>query len=157
MKPAFRLDQHPRRAQPLLSGPPAGYFEQLPQRVMDRLPQPEAETAAGWGWLLSLPPRWRTSLAASALLTGFAASFWLSAPGGPAGAPASIASIASLDAVPQTELVGYLLGPEARVEPTDLTELAAAYPDVNSSILHASDAEILDALDAQPAEEPAVL
>ena len=154
MKPAFRLDQHPRRAQPLLSEPPAGYFEQLPRRVMDRLPRPAAEPTAGWGWLLSLPPRWRTSLAASTLLAGFAASFWLSAPDNSASAPAPLAS---LDAVPQTELVSYLLGPEASVEPTDLADLAAAQPTLNNTILRASDAEILDALDAQPAEEPTVL
>lgn len=156
MKPAFRLDQHPRRAQPLLNEPPAGYFEQLPRRVMARLPETETGVASGWGWLRGLSPRWRTSLAASALLTGFAASFWLSAPGSGGQAPTS-APLAALDAVPQTELVGYLLGPEVSVEPADLADLAVAPAEVSEPVLRASDAEILDALDAQPAEEPAVL
>lgn len=153
MKPAFRLDQHPRRPQPLLTAPPAGYFEQLPRRVMARLPQPEEAGASG-PWLLFLPPRWRTSLAGGALLAGFAASFWLAGLGGPAAPPAPLAA---LDQVPQTELVGYLLGGEAAVEPADLAALTGAQLNLTSGILRASEAEISAALDAQPADDPAVL
>ena len=119
MKPVFRLDQHPRRAQPLLSEPPPGYFEQLPRRVMARLPQAGTNSAAGWGWLLALPLAWRTSLASSVMLVGFAASFWLTAPQKPVGA-AGVTT--SLDTVSRLELVEYLLSSEARVEQTDLTE-----------------------------------
>ena len=158
MKSAFRLNQHPRRAQPLLSAPPAGYFEQLPRRVMDRLPPPDAETspAAGWRWLLALPPVWRTSLASGALLAGFAGSFWLSSSGptGPAGSPAALAS---LDAVPRTELVGYLLTSEANVQATDIAELLATPSNLSDGILRASETEIRDALDAQPSEESFLL
>lgn len=154
MKPAFRLDQHPRPSQPLLTEPPAGYFEQLPRRVMARLPQPDAGRALGWGWLRALPAPWRTGLASGALLAGFAASFWLSVPGPPTTTPAPLAS---LDAVPRTELVGYLLSSEAGVEPADLADLTAAHPNLTTTSLRASDAEITDALDAQPADDAVVL
>ena len=59
MKPSFKLDAPPRRPQPLLTGPPAGYFDQLPTRVMARLPQADARAAAsGWlSWLAQFIPR----------------------------------------------------------------------------------------------------
>lgn len=155
MKPAFRLDQHPRRPQPLLTAPPAGYFEQLPHRVLARLPQPESPASAGWAWLHSLPPFWRTSLASGALLAGFAASFWLGAPAGLGGAPAP--GLASLDAVPPAELVNYLLGSATPAEATALAELSPTPLQLSSGLLRASDAEITAALDAQPAEESAIL
>lgn len=154
MKPVFRLDQHPRRAQPLLSEPPPGYFEQLPRRVMARLPQAGTNSAAGWGWLLALPLAWRTSLASSVMLVGFAASFWLTAPQKPVGA-AGVTT--SLDTVSRLELVEYLLSSEARVEQTDLTELTAAHADLTSGGIRASDAEITDVLDTQPTDESVIL
>ncbi len=155
MKPAFRLAQHPRRAESLLSAPPAGYFEQLPRRVMDRLPPPEARaTAAGWRWLLALPPAWRTGLASAVLLAGFAGSFWLSAP--PAGS--SQAMLATLDAVPHSELISYLLTSEANVQAADLADLTAAgQANLADGLLRATDAEIQRALDAQPSEESFLL
>lgn len=152
MKPAFRLDQHPRRTQPLLTAPPAGYFEQLPSRIMARLPQPEP-SAAGWDWLLALPAVWRTSLASSVLLTGFAASFWLSGINRPSGS----SSLASLDAVPHAEMLSYLLRNEAHLEAADLAELTAATPGITTGMLNASAAEITDALDAQPTEDTFIL
>lgn len=155
MKPAFKLDAHPRRPHPPLSGPPAGYFDQLPMRVMARLPQAAARAAApGWRWLALLSPALRTGLASVAVLGGFAASFYLSsAPQtGPTGAV-----IASLDAVPRTELVGYLLTSGARVETTDLAALTAAHPNVTKGFWHASQAELTEALDAQPADDATYL
>ena len=149
MKPPFKLDEHPRRPRPLLSEPPAGYFDQLPMRVMARLLQAEErEATSGWRWLALLSPALRTSLASVALLGGFAASFYLSEPG-----PASSPVAASLDAVPRTELVGYLLTSGARVESTDLAVLTAANPGLANGFLHASDEELTDALDAQPSED----
>ena len=154
MKPAFRLDQHPRRPQPALGAPPAGYFEQLPSRVMARLPQGQADTAEGWQWLLTLPQIWRTSLAAGTLLAGFSISFWLSGLNGPAMSPAPLTT---LDTVSRSEMVGYLLSSEARVETADLAELTAAHPSLTNGILQASEAEMTDALDAQPTDESVIL
>ena len=117
---------------------------------MARLPQAAAPaTAAGAGWLAWLSPRLRTSLAAVVVLSGFAASFYLNAPGqaGRVGAPLS------LDAVPRPELVGYLLTNEARVESADLSVLTAANPGLTRSFLQVSSAELTEALDALPSEE----
>lgn len=145
MNKPFKLDEHPRRPRPLLSEPPAGYFEQLPTRVMARLPRAE-EPVAGWAWLLQLPASLRTGLATTLLLGGFAASFWLSGPARPT-------AMASLDAVPETQLVGYLLHSGARIENPDLAVLMEANPELPGTFLHASDEELTDALDAQPTDE----
>ncbi|WP_310395459.1 hypothetical protein [Hymenobacter sp.] len=151
MKPSFKLDAHPRRPRPLLSEPPAGYFDQLPTRIMARLPQADArETSADWGWLGLLSPALRTGLASVAVLGGFAASFYLSGPP-PAGQGAATA--AALDAVPHTELVGYLLTSGARVENADLAALTAADPGIANGFLQASDEELTEALDGQPSED----
>ena len=148
MKTAFKLDAHPQRLHPPLSAPPAAYFDQLPARVMARRPAPRAQSGATW-WAL-LPGAWRTGLASVALLGGFAASFWLSSWGVPA-APAS--ATAALDAVPQTELVAYLLRPSARLETGDLAHLVAARPGMAESFLRPSPDELSDALEAQAVEE----
>lgn len=154
MKPPFKLDAHPRRPRPLLSEPPAGYFDQLPMRVMARLPQADARAAsAGWGWLRLLSPALRTGLASVAVLGGFAASFYLSGP--PPAAPA--VATATLDGASRTELVGYLLTSGARVESTDLALLTAADPSLTNSFLQASDDELTEALDGQPSEESTYL
>ena len=151
MKPSFKLDAHPRRPRPLLSEPPAGYFDRLPTQIMARLPQAAArDTATGWGWLGWLSPALRTGLASVAVLGGFAASFYLS--GTPQLVPAT-ASTAALDAVPRTELVGYLLTSGAHVENTDLAVLAAANPGLATGFMQATEAELTDALDDQPSEE----
>ena len=155
MKTAFKLDAHPRRPRPLLSEPPADYFDKLPMQIMARLPQPEArETTPGRGWLGFLSPALRTGLASVAVLGGFAASFYLSdsAPLVPA-----TAIMASLDAVPRTELVGYLLTSGTRVENADLAVLTAANPAIAKGFLHASEAELNDALDAQPSDDSTYL
>jgi hypothetical protein len=148
MNKPFKLDEHPRRPRPLLSEPPAGYFEQLPTRVMARLPRTEEPTSTAWAWLLQLPASLRTGLATTLLLGSFAASFWLSG-------PMQSAATASLDTVPETQLVGYLLHSGARVESVDLAVLAEATPELPSTFLHASDEELTDALDAQPTDESA--
>ena len=151
MKPAFKLDAHPRRPRPLLSSPPADYFDKLPTRIMARLPLADERTAsAAWGWLSFLTPALRTGLASVAVLGGFAASFFLSGSPQPG---AAVAANTSLDAVPRTELVGYLLTSEARVETSDLATLSAADPNLTKGFLHASDEELDDALDAQPSDD----
>ena len=151
MKTAFKLDAHPRRPRPLLSEPPAGYFDKLPTHIMARLPQADARaTAPGWSWLHAWPSALRTGLASVAVLGGFAASFYLS---GSAPLVPATAATASLDAVPRTELVGYLLTSGARIESSDLSVLAAAHPGITKGFLHASEEELNDALDAQPTED----
>ncbi|GAC1604484.1 MAG: hypothetical protein NVS3B25_33750 [Hymenobacter sp.] len=151
MKPSFKLDAYPRRPCPLLSEPPAGYFDQLPMRVMARLPQAEARAMAPGGrWRALLSPALRTGLASVAVLGGFAASFYLS--GAPARWPAPAAT-ATLDAVPRTALVHYLLTSGAQVETADLAVLTAARPNIAKGFMHASAAELAAALDAQPADD----
>ncbi|WP_046243411.1 hypothetical protein [Hymenobacter terrenus] len=154
MKTSFKLDAHPRRPRPLLSEPPAGYFDQLPLRVMARLPQAEArEAVPGWRWLALLSPALRTSLASVAVLGGFAASFYLSGSAGTLAVSVPRMAAATLDAVPRTELVGYLLTSGARVENADLAVLTAARPGITKGFLCASADEVADALDAQPSED----
>ncbi|MDQ2792814.1 MAG: hypothetical protein M3Y12_02220 [Bacteroidota bacterium] len=151
MKPAFKLDAHPRRPRPLLSSPPADYFDKLPTRIMARLPQAEERTApATWGWLAFLTPALRTGLASVAVLGGFAGSFYLS---GSAPLVPATAATAALDAVPRTELANYLLTSGARVETSDLATLTAAHPSVATGFLQASDDELNEVLDAQPTDE----
>jgi hypothetical protein len=152
MKPSFKLDAHPRRPRPLLSDPPAGYFDTLPTQIMARLPQAGArETFSGRNWLSLFSPAVRTGLASLAVLGGFAASFYLS--GSPQPTGPAVAATASLDAVPRTELVGYLLTSGARVENSDLAVLTAANPNITTGFLRASDEELTEALDAQPSDD----
>lgn len=153
MKPAFKLDAHPRRPRPLLSSPPADYFDKLPTRIMARLPQAE-ERAPAWGWGSFLSPALRTGLASVAVLGGFAASFYMS--GSVPLVPAT-ANTAALDAVPRLELANYLLTSGARVETSDLATLTAAHPNVAQGFLRVSDEELTDALDAQPTDDPTYL
>lgn len=152
MKTAFNLEAHPRRPRPLLSEPPTGYFDQLPMQVMARLPRPEARENAGWAWWALLPKALRTSIVSTLLLGSFATSFWLST----SQSPALYQATASLDAVPQHELVNYLLTPETRVQTDDLLALpATADRHLANSFLHASPAELSSALDDQPADATA--
>ena len=155
MKPAFKLDAHPRRPRPLLSSPPADYFDKLPTRIMARLPVADERTASPVrGWLAFLSPALRTGLASVAVLCAFAASFYLS---GPAPLVPATAGTAALDAVSRTELANYLLTSGARVETSDLATLTAAQPNIAKGFLRASDAELAEALDSQPADDPTYL
>jgi hypothetical protein len=155
MKTAFKLDAHPRRPRPLLSEPPADYFDKLPTRIMARLPQAEARTTStAWAWLAALSPALRTGLASVAVLGGFAASFYMS---GSAPLVPATAGTAALDAVPRTELANYLLTSGARVETSDLATLTAAHPNIAKGFLRVTDEELNDALDAQPTDESTYL
>ena len=155
MKPAFKLDAHPRRPRPLLSSPPADYFDKLPTRIMARLPQADERAASAvWSWLSFLSPALRTGLASVAVLGGFAASFYVS---GSAPLVPATSGTAALDAVPRTELANYLLTSGARVENSDLATLTAAHPSIAKGFLRVSDEELKDALDAQPTDDPAYL
>jgi hypothetical protein len=73
MNTTFRLDEHPRRPQPL-SSPPAGYFEQLPTRVLARVAAPPRRPLA---WRRRGLASVRTGLASALVLGTFAASLWL--------------------------------------------------------------------------------
>ena len=149
MKPSFRLDQHPRRATPL-SSPPAGYFEQLPMRVMARVAAPPARRALLPAWLLQAPAYVRTSLASTVLLGTFAAALWLG--GGPPSPPAPV----SLASVPQEQLLDYL-DTEAHLTLLDLADLPAQHQDLTPQYLRPSATELTAAFDAQPTEDAAVL
>lgn len=152
MKPSFRLDQHPRRWPQPLSSPPAGYFEQLPTRVMAQVAAAPARRLLLPAWLLQAPAYVRTGLASTVLLGTFAASLWLG--GGPLGQPAAPA--ATLASVPQEQLLDYLTS-DAHLTMLDLAELPAQNLTITQQYLRPSATELTEALDAQPAEEAAVL
>lgn len=150
MHTPFRLDEHPRRRPQPLSGPPAGYFEQLPTRVMAQVATPARRPPLAW--LLHAPAYVRTGLASTVLLGTFAASLWLG--GVPVGAPPPTAS---LDAIPPQQLVEYLTSGETHVDMLDLAELPTRRLRLASQYLQPSPHELAEALDAQPAEEAARL
>ena len=149
MKTPFRLDDHPRRPQPL-APPPDGYFDRLPTQIMARV-QPATTREAGlWGWLQVLSVPVRMGLASVAVLGGFAATFLLNQ----SEAPTASAHLthASLAAVPRTEMVQYLLASDDRISVTDLSELPTADQDLVGDYLNASPEEIQAALDEQPSD-----
>jgi hypothetical protein len=146
MKTPFRLDEHPRRSQPL-APPPDHYFQQLPLRVMQRV-QPIAPSASH-GWLSALSAPLRTALATSVVLGAFVGSFWLSES---VLAPVPTTPDA-LAAVPHQEMIDYLLASEQRLNLTDLAELPAVERVLPETYLQASPDELQAALDAQPAED----
>ena len=151
MKPPFKLDQHPRRVAPPLSGPPPGYFERLPTLVMARVAAPARQP---WvlAWLLQAPAALRTGLASTLLLGTFAASLWLG------NAPAGRSATASLNAVPREQLVGYLLANEAHFDMLDLAEMPEQPQLITRQYLQPSTGELDDALDAQPTtDDPSLL
>ena len=83
------------------------------------------------------------------VLGGFAATFLLNQ------SPAPVANRlaqANLAAVPQAEMVQYLLASDERVSLTDLSELPVADQDLVREFLNASPDEVQEALDAQPTE-----
>jgi len=151
MQMPFRLDEHPRRGPQPLSGPPAGYFEQLPTRIMAQVAAPARRPGLAGLW--QAPAYLRTGLASTLLLGTFAVSLWL---GGATLAP-STAPTASLDGVPSAQLVEYLTSGETHVDMLDLAELPAHHLGLTKQYLQPSATELSAALDAQPAEEAGLL
>ncbi|RYY08614.1 MAG: hypothetical protein EOO36_23530 [Cytophagaceae bacterium] len=152
MKPSFQLAQHPRRGAPPLSGPPAGYFEQLPTRLMAQVAAPARRPLLP-AWPLQAPAYVRTGLASTLLLGTFAAALWLG--GAPLGHPAATAT-ASLSEVPQEQLIDYLTN-EARINMLDLAELPPRHLGITKQYLRPSATELTEALDAQPTDAAALL
>jgi hypothetical protein len=151
MKPSFRLDQHPRRWPQPLSSPPANYFEQLPTRVMAQVAATPARRPLLPAWLRHAPAAVRTGLASTVLLGTFAASLWLGhGPASPLATPDTLAS------VPQAQLLDYLAS-DAHLTMLDLAELPTQNVVITQQYLRPSATELVEALDAQPAEEAAVL
>lgn len=146
MKTPFRLDEHPRRPQPL-APPPDHYFDRLPLRVMQRVqPTPAAPL---YGWLAALPAPLRTVLASGLVLGAFVGSFLLSE----SKLPAATTESNALATVPHTEMVEYLLASEQRLSLTDLAELPAVERVLPETYLKASPDELQEVLDAQPADD----
>jgi hypothetical protein len=152
MKTPFRLDEHPRRWPQPLSSPPAGYFEQLPTRIMAQVATP-ARRPQPLAWLLRAPAALRTGLASTLLLGTFAASLWLG------GMPLSSleATTTSLNTVPQQQLLDYLTSGETPVNMLDLAELPTHHLGITKQYLHSSPNELAEALDAQPIDEGGLL
>jgi hypothetical protein len=153
MKPSFNLDQHPRREAQPLSGPPAGYFEQLPTRVMARVAAPARQSLLP-AWLRQAPTLVRTGLASTLLLGTFAASLWLG--GAPLGRPTPTAAAGGLDGVPRAQLLDYLTSGEIHLDMSDLAELPVHHG-ITKQYLQPSARELTEALDAQPTEEAGLL
>ncbi|HEX8425329.1 hypothetical protein [Hymenobacter sp.] len=148
MKTPFRLDDHPRRPQPL-APPPDGYFERLPMQVMQRVQPASANTSwAGLHWLTALPAPLRTALAAGVVLSGFVGSFLLSE-----NSATPTATSNHLAAVPRTEMVEYLLASEQPLTLTDLAELPVTEQALPETRLQVSPDELQEVLDAQPTED----
>ncbi|WP_019949306.1 hypothetical protein [Hymenobacter aerophilus] len=149
MNTPFNLDEHRRnRPRPALAPPPERYFEQLPMRVMQRVQPQAAATAPGWGWLAALTAPLRTALASVVVLGGFAAAFWLTPAGPPAGSADALAR------VPQQELLNYLLSTDQRITLTDLAEVAGtARATPASTYWQPSPDELRELLDQQSADE----
>jgi hypothetical protein len=152
MKTPFRLDEHPRRRPQPLSSPPAGYFEQLPMRLMAQVAAP-ARRPLPLAWLRHAPAYVRTGLASAVLLGTFAASLWLGA--APPGRPTAPA--ASLDTVPPQQLVEYLTSGETHVDMLDLAELPTHRLGLATHYFQPSARELTEALDAQPTPETGLL
>lgn len=149
MKSSFRLDEHPRRGPQPLSGPPAGYFEQLPTHVMAQVATPARRPLLP-AWLQQAPAAVRTGLASTLLLGTFAASLWLGA--APLGRPTPAVAAEALDGVPRAQLLEYLTS-EVRLDMTDLAELPEHHLGITKQYLRPSARELTEALDAQPPEE----
>ncbi|AMR25655.1 hypothetical protein A0257_00170 [Hymenobacter psoromatis] len=133
-----------------LSSPPAGYFEQLPTRIMAQVAVPARRPLLMRLW--QAPMYVRTGLASTVLLGTFAASMWLGS------APLSVATPSvALDAVPQQQLVDYLTSGETHLDMLDLAELPTRHLGITRQYLHSSPTELTEALDAQPTEGPAML
>ena len=147
MKTPFRLAEHPRRWPQPLSSPPAGYFEQLPTRLMAQVVAPASSPQLVW--LQLAPASLRTGVASTLLLGTFAASLWL-------GGALLPTTTASLDAVPQAQLVDYLTSGETHVDILDLAELPTRLA-LTPQYLRPSSTELTEALDAQPVEDAALL
>ena len=64
-----------------------------------------------------------------------------------------MAATAPLDAVPRTELMGYLLTSGAHVENVDLTVFTAVDPNLIKGVLHASADELTEVLDARSSDD----
>ena len=150
MSSPFRLGEHPRRPQPL-SAPPAGYFEQLPTRLMAVAAAPRRPLLPAW--LLQAPAYVRTGLASTLLLGTFAAALWLGS-GALPGHPAP--TTAHLDRVPTGQLVDYLTS-EAPLDLADLAELNPQHLGLTRQYLRPTARELTEALDAQPADDAALL
>jgi hypothetical protein len=152
MNAPFRLNQHRRTWPQPLSAPPAGYFDKLPSRIMAQV-QPPATRPVLLSWLAQVPTSLRTGLASTLLLGTFAASFWL----GTGQASRPVLTSASLDQVPRTQLVDYLMTSETPIDLNDMAELASTQVGLTNQYLHPSAQELTDALDAQPTETPGLL
>lgn len=151
MNTPFRLDDHPRRSQPLAS-PPAGYFEHLPTQIMQRV-QPPAAAEAGLGpWLTALSLPFRTALASVVVLVGFAVAYLLYQPSLLAPGSRAYSLDKELAAVPHAEMMQYVLASNDPLSVSDLAGLSVADRDIAQDFLQASPAEVQAALDAQPYE-----
>ncbi|WP_324677857.1 hypothetical protein [Hymenobacter sp. GOD-10R] len=148
MNTPFRLDDHPRRPQPL-APPPDGYFDRLPTEIMARV-QPAEQESTAFGWFRALSMPLRTALASVAVLGSFAATFLLNQPDTSV-TGARLAHV-NLTAVPRTEMVQYLLASDERVSINDLSELPVADQNLVQEYLQASPDEVQAAMDEQPSE-----
>lgn len=142
MKTPFRLDDHPRRPQPPLASPPAGYFDQLPRQIMARVQPEAAAESAAWGWLTTLSRPLRTALASAIVLGGFSTAFYLSQP---VTQTPNLPPTTALSAVPDAALIDYL-AVNNQLETEDLAGLPLPDDNLMAYFLQASPQELEAAL-----------
>ena len=149
MKTPFRLDDHPRRPQPPLAPPPAGYFDQLPRQIMARVQPEAAAESVTWGWLASLSRPLRTALASAVVLGGFSTAFYISQPAAPI---QNLPPTTALAAVTEADLIDYL-ALNNQLETEDLASLPLPDDSLMAYFLQASPQELEAALWPAPLDE----
>ena len=142
MKTPFRLDDHPRRPQPPLASPPAGYFDKLPRQIMARVQPEAASESMTWGWLTNLSRPLRTALASAVVLGGFSTAFYLSQP---TTQTPNLPPTTALATVPDAALIEYL-AVNNQLETEDLASLPLPDDNLMAYFLQASPQELEAAL-----------
>lgn len=147
------LRNRPRRSP--LTAPPAGYFDELPARVLTRIRAEAPRAAPAFFPTLDLSrlrwPRLRVAFASAALSAAFVGAFWF-------GQVSAVRPVASLDhvlaGVGSAELVEYLADPTtAHLTATDLSALSAADIPADADLLTVPRADLDAAVDELPLDE----
>ncbi len=140
MEPNFKLEDLDRENGFRV---PDNYFDKLPNRIMQRVTAASPEPVLAKSWL---PAPLRLALAGSGFVAVFATVFLLNAPVQPTGFSNRLA------AVPETEIVNYLLASE-QLENTDLAMLPVSETDLTHEFISASHTEIRQELEDQTIDE----
>jgi hypothetical protein len=140
MKPNFNLEDLKREN---VYNVPENYFDKLPNRIMQRVTATPPETSGAKSWL---PAPVRLALAGSGFAAVFATVFLLNF------SQTDQTFTGRLAAVPETEIVNYLLASE-QLDRSDLALFPGAETDLTYEFISASQTEIKQELEDQPLDE----